>query len=212
MRADPAVSLASRPAGRLVFGPQRWASHVLPTLKPSHLLVLRSPESAVPVEVEQAEAACLELVFNDIAAPRPGLKPPERAVIERLLAFAGEWDGRAPMLVCCYAGVSRSPAAAYAIACLKRGPGGEGELAHALRAAAPSATPNPLVIRLADEALGRSAAMVDAVEAIGRGSDAYEGEPVSWDLDSGAAQSLAEAASSTAASTACSTAPSTSPV
>jgi predicted protein tyrosine phosphatase len=212
MRVGEAVGRGPRPAGRLVFGPQRWALDVLPSLQPSHWIALRSPGSAKPTGLETAGAVGLDLVFHDIAAPRPGLTPPDRAAVDRLLAFAAGWDGSAPLLVCCYAGVSRSPAAAYAIACLKRGPGGEGELARALRTAAPSATPNPLITRLADEALGRGGAMVEAVEAIGRGVDAYEGEPVSWNVGSGVTQSLAEAPSSTAASTICSTPPSTSPV
>jgi predicted protein tyrosine phosphatase len=44
-----------------------------------------------------------------------------------------------------------------------------------LRAASPHATPNRLIVRLADDLLGRKGRMVEAVTAIGRGADAWEG-------------------------------------
>jgi predicted protein tyrosine phosphatase len=46
-----------------------------------------------------------------------------------------------------------------------------------LRWRAPSATPNPKLIEIADAVLGREGRMVDAIRAIGRGHDAFEGEP-----------------------------------
>ncbi len=79
------------------------------------------------------------------------------------------------MLIHCWAGVSRSTAAAYIIAC-QRAPGrSEAEIAQALRAAAPYATPNPLMISLADAALGRAGRMSAAIAQVGRGADTFEG-------------------------------------
>lgn len=43
-----------------------------------------------------------------------------------------------------------------------------------------AATPNPLMVRLADEALGRSGRMARAVAGIGRGADAFEGPVLAW--------------------------------
>jgi predicted protein tyrosine phosphatase len=53
----------------------------------------------------------------------------------------------------------------------------EEELALELRRASPSATPNRLIVSLADDILGRQGRMVKAVEKIGRGADAFEGTP-----------------------------------
>ena len=44
-----------------------------------------------------------------------------------------------------------------------------------MRARAPHAFPNPLIVRLADEALGREGRMVSAIQSIGRGSIVAEG-------------------------------------
>ena len=87
------------------------------------------------------------------------------------------------MLVHCWAGISRSTAAAYIMACDRLGPGKEGLVAKRLRAASPTATPNPLMIRLADEALARDGAMSRAIAHIGRGEVAEAGTPFDLNLD-----------------------------
>ena len=79
------------------------------------------------------------------------------------------------MLVQCWAGVSRSTAAAYVVACALEGEGREADVARRLREAAPFATPNPLIVALADAQLGREGRMVEAVAAIGRGAETSMG-------------------------------------
>ncbi|HEV7251535.1 MAG TPA: protein tyrosine phosphatase [Mesorhizobium sp.] len=129
-----------------------------------------------------AETRQLHLSMHDIAADRPGLVSPALAHVEALLAFARSWDGQAPLLIHCYAGVSRSPAAAFIVAAALKPDHDEAELASALRALSPSATPNPYLVRLADAALGRDGRMVRAIERIGRGRDCFEGEVFGWAL------------------------------
>jgi predicted protein tyrosine phosphatase len=144
--------------------------------RPSHLVSLLSPTT--PAEAwpqAAADAASLRLAFHDIAEPREGLTPPDAALVARLLTFAETWDASRPMLVHCWAGVSRSTAAAFIIACQRRPERAETQIAQALRAAAPYATPNSLMVSLADAALDRGGRMSAAVEAIGRGADAFEG-------------------------------------
>ena len=53
---------------------------------------------------------------NDIVAEAAGLIAPQEAHVERLLAFARNWDRRAPLVVHCWMGISRSPAAALLMA------------------------------------------------------------------------------------------------
>jgi predicted protein tyrosine phosphatase len=79
------------------------------------------------------------------------------------------------MLVHCWAGISRSMAAAYTVLCDRLGPGAERDVAQAIRARAPHAWPNPLLVRLADDLLERNGDMIAAAEAIGRGSIVAEG-------------------------------------
>jgi predicted protein tyrosine phosphatase len=59
----------------------------------------------------------------------------------------------------------------------------EEELAQALRWLSPSATPNPRLIGVADNILGRDGRMVAAIKAIGRGADAFEGTPFIMEID-----------------------------
>jgi predicted protein tyrosine phosphatase len=96
--------------------------------------------------------------------------------VRRLLDFASEWDRARPMVIHCYAGVSRSAAAAYIVAAALNPHGDEAELAAMLRWLSPSATPNSRLIAVADALLGREGRMIAAIKGIGRGADAFEGE------------------------------------
>lgn len=146
--------------------------------RPSHVVSLLSP-SAQPPEIGAGER--LHLAFHDIAEPREGLVAPDAAMIADLLAFADAWDGARPLLLHCYAGVSRSTAAAFILACRLAPHSDEADLAKALRSLSPSATPNPLMVALADAALERQGRMIAAIRAIGRGTEAFEGEAFTWD-------------------------------
>jgi len=143
--------------------------------RPSHLLSLLSPTSPPDTWPRADDGVGLQLAFHDIAEPREGLTPPDAALVARLLDFAAGWDAARPMLVHCWAGVSRSTAAAFIIACQRAPERSERDIAQALRHAAPYATPNPLMVSLADAALGRAGRMSAAVTEIGRGADAFEG-------------------------------------
>ena len=59
----------------------------------------------------------------------------------------------------------------------------EAELARTLRALSPSATPNPRLIAVADALLDRNGRMIEAIQSIGRGADAFEGTPFELDID-----------------------------
>jgi predicted protein tyrosine phosphatase len=144
--------------------------------QPSHVLSLLSPNGEAPVSTDLPSDRTRLLQFHDIAESRPNLTPPSKATIRDLLAFGRSWDGAQPLLIHCWAGVSRSTAAAYILAC-DRQPGAEDQLAQALRAASPTATPNPLMIRLADGLLSREGRMVRAIAAIGRGAETDLGQP-----------------------------------
>jgi predicted protein tyrosine phosphatase len=146
--------------------------------QPSHVLSLISPDTELPII---ASSQHLVLRFNDIPAPTEGLTAPSRNDIEQLIAFAGTWPGPAPFLVHCWAGISRSPAAAYIIACARGADGEEQNQALALRHAAPQATPNPLMIALADDILKRSGRMTQAIASIRRGCDAKQGDTFTFD-------------------------------
>ena len=147
---------------------------------PSHVLSLISPDAPAP-NIKSPDR--LVLRFNDIVAPQDGLTHASPADIETLIAFARSWHGPAPLLAHCWAGISRSTAAAYIIACLHHPPGTEQDLAQLLRRLAPEATPNRLMIALADEILQRNGRMIRAIAEIGRGREAGCGVLFTLGLD-----------------------------
>ncbi|MDE1159217.1 MAG: tyrosine phosphatase family protein [Neorhizobium sp.] len=114
----------------------------------------------------------LTLKMNDIAFAGTGnLVAPNEAHVESLIGFVQDWDRAAPLLVHCWMGVSRSPAAAV-IASLALFPeDDEVELAERLRGAAPHATPNTRLIEIGDRLLKRDGRLVAAIKKIGRGAE-----------------------------------------
>lgn len=117
----------------------------------------------------------LKLAMNDISDERDGLVRPSSSHVADLIGFVDRWDMELPMMVHCWAGVSRSTAGIFIALCRLNEEMDEGEIALALRIASPTATPNLRMVTLADDYLGRSGRMVDAVKMIGRGDMAFEG-------------------------------------
>ncbi len=81
------------------------------------------------------------------------------------------------MVIHCFAGISRSTASAFVIACERDPHADELEIALAMRRASPSAFPNRRIVALADDILGRQGRMVEAVEAMGGNGFVAEGVP-----------------------------------
>ena len=141
--------------------------------------VLTLINAATPVERPRHVAATdhLFLGFNDINEPREGLVPPGEVHIRQIFDFATKWDRAQPMIIHCYAGVSRSTAGAYMTSLFLNPDQDELTLARELRRRAPTATPNIRMITMADDILGRGGRMVDAIKSIGRGAECFEGVP-----------------------------------
>ena len=89
---------------------------------PSHLVTLLSPGHMIDTPEGYAAENHLRLGINDIADPAAGIDPPAPAHITALLAFARGWNGERPMLLHCWAGISRSMASAFIILCDRMGP------------------------------------------------------------------------------------------
>lgn len=161
----------------LIVSPLRDVETVVRFKKPSHLITLLDPHLMGEVPRVMRPDRHLKIAVDDIWEHKDGMVLPDAAVVEDVIAFGKTWTGDAPMLVHCWAGVSRSTAAAFILACERLPHVDERKIAEAMRKASSSATPNPLLIRLADDILGRKGRMVDAIEGIGRGVYAYPGSP-----------------------------------
>jgi predicted protein tyrosine phosphatase len=159
----------------LLVGPLDSVRALCAARSPARVVTILSPTQSapsLPVAVPH-----LVLGFHDIAAGRPGLTAPDLGSLQRLLDFAAAWTEPGPMLVHCWMGISRSTAASFILACAADPARDEGEIAYALRAASPTATPNKRLVELADRVLARSGRMIEAVASIGRGADAACGAP-----------------------------------
>jgi predicted protein tyrosine phosphatase len=159
--------------------------------RPGRVVSLLDPESTFP-ELGPAYAdRHLRLSFHDVHDPGPGHVVPAPEHLRALLAFVVAWDPLAPLLIHCRAGIGRSTAAAYVVACLVRPESDELELAVALRRAGPLARPNQTVVDLADREMGRNGRMSAAIAATGRGlawHGADEGEPFQLSLSGAGAR------------------------
>ncbi|HEY1427291.1 MAG TPA: hypothetical protein VGF50_11510 [Caulobacteraceae bacterium] len=161
----------------LIVTPLRRLPAVIAARAPSHLVSLLPPEEMIETPPGFARERHLRLGMHDIPAPMPGLVVPDVAMVEAILAFGRSWDAAAPMVIHCFAGISRSTASAFAIACERDPQADELEIALSMRRASPSALPNRRIVALADDILGRQGRMIDAVEAMGGNGFVMEGVP-----------------------------------
>jgi predicted protein tyrosine phosphatase len=148
-----------------------------------HVVSLIGDEGHVVRPHSVAPENHLRLRLHDISAPLDGYIMPGEEHVADLIRFVRGWDRRAPLVVHCYMGISRSTASAYASVCALNPQRDEASIAQALRRASPTATPNIRIVSLADKLLGRDGRMVAAIETIGRGCLADEAAPFRLDLE-----------------------------
>ncbi len=136
-------------------------------------------DALTPVERPTRIAADnhLFLGFNDINQPMEGMIPPGEDHVRQLLDYVRGWDRQAPIVIHCWAGISRSTAGAFITLCALAPEHDEFEMAAELRNRSPIATPNARLVALADNVLRRDGRMREAIAGIGRGRNAFEGEP-----------------------------------
>lgn len=132
----------------------------------SHVVSLLGVEGVPATPRGIGAARHLHIEVDDIAGAIAGYVAPQAGHVSALIDFARDWDRATPLLVHCYAGISRSTAAALAVMCLHN-PGREAEAARLLRQRAPYALPNQRIVALADRALGLDGRLIDAVAALG---------------------------------------------
>jgi predicted protein tyrosine phosphatase len=142
-----------------------------------HLVTLINDNTPVERPAAIAVENHLFLGVNDIVVPAEGLVAPALEHVQELVDFVGRWDQTHPLVVHCFAGISRSTAAAFIALCAVNPKRTEADIARRLRAASPTATPNSRIVAFGDEILGRQGRMSAAIQSIGRGAMAVEGMP-----------------------------------
>jgi predicted protein tyrosine phosphatase len=150
------------------------AQHVVTLLKDVDLV--RRPKTIAP-------ANHLVLGMDDITEPLNGYIAPADDHVTKLIAFVRRWNRARPLVIHCYAGISRSTAGAFVAACALNPQRDELSIAQALRLASATAAPNPRIVSLADRVLGREGRMTTAIEMIGQAQPSTEAEPFRLDLE-----------------------------
>jgi predicted protein tyrosine phosphatase len=107
----------------------------------------------------------LRLEFDDVTKAAGPYTPPSIVHVEGLVDFCKR-IGSGRVLVHCEAGVSRSTASAFVLLCVRLGPGKERDAMRQVRKVCRDARPNKLIVRLADDLLGREGAMVAALQRV----------------------------------------------
>lgn len=151
-------------------------------VRAGHVLTVMKNIDKVATPTDLSAERHLKLEFSDIIAPQEGEVMASAAQVQRILDFAHAWERAAPMVIHCFAGISRSTASAFMSACALRPEVNEAIWADAIRKASPTATPNIHLVSLADDIMERKGRMVDAIRAIGRGEDCFEGVPFALDI------------------------------
>src|SRR5256886_5846374 len=166
----PVCSLAALPETVKATG----ASHILTVM--ANVDQVQRPESILP-------ANHLKVQVDDITEQMDGFVVPSDSHIEQVLSFVRAWNRGAPLVVHCYAGISRSTASAFAAACALNPNRDEIEIARKIRTASPIASPNRRIVGLADRALGRNGRMLRALDEMGPGAMMVEGRPFAIELE-----------------------------
>lgn len=104
----------------------------------------------------------LVLQFEDVDTDSLGIRVATEEQVREAIDFARSFVERS-LLVHCFHGVGRSAGIALGILADRLGPGEEGGALELLLAVRPEVTPNLVIVQQADNLLGRSGKLIDAV-------------------------------------------------
>ncbi|HEV2718715.1 MAG TPA: hypothetical protein VG323_01755 [Thermoanaerobaculia bacterium] len=149
------IEICSREeAGAILSSPSRRKGVVL-------LVSIGEPDDPAPAGFRNVSPR-MRFLFADTNQELGGATADDVARLIRTAQSLAERSGR--VVIHCQAGISRSTAAATIFYAVLLGEGAEDEAIARVLASRDFALPNRRMIRLADEILGRSGKLVDAVE------------------------------------------------
>jgi predicted protein tyrosine phosphatase len=142
--------------------PNLW-DHIS-AVQPHHLISILGPHDTHAPWPVVTGIPHLRLEIDDVHRPCNGFCHATPAHVRQLVTFLHDWhpERGERLLIHCWAGSSRSTAAALVAMAVKQ-PGREVQAARMLRRAAPQARPNGLMVQVADEVMGLEGRLVAAV-------------------------------------------------
>jgi predicted protein tyrosine phosphatase len=181
--AMEAMATPQKMDGSIYVCPLSAVPDVVTRCNAARLLTCLQDEIVVETPAQITAGNHGRLYIHDISQPLAGCVLPGPEHVAQIIDFAREWGGQGPMVIHCWAGISRSTAAALISLCTLNPEVPEQVIAQHMRDASPTAYPNGRMIQLADEALGRGGRLVSALQSMGRGIIAAEAEPFSLPAD-----------------------------
>lgn len=146
-------------------------------IRPSHVVSMLADDDFPATPESVSGENHLRLTFDDINQPLPGHSPPGLEHLERLIDFGQRWNGNGSLISHCFAGVSRSSAAAL-ILLSQVNPGREREIGALMRARGPHFQPNRLMIEHAEQLLQAGGRLLEALGAMGSAEPLSPWRPV----------------------------------
>jgi predicted protein tyrosine phosphatase len=137
--------------------------------RPTHVISVLDPDHPFPTVIGLSPSRHLRLTFHDAHLARHGVTLPTKEHVGQLLTFLERCSPTDRLLIHCRAGIGRSTAAAFIVACHRFPTVSELQIAKSLRDAAPFARPNETFVKVADEVMARGGRMSSAIEETGRG-------------------------------------------
>ncbi|MFN3624160.1 MAG: tyrosine phosphatase family protein [Hyphomicrobium sp.] len=166
--------MKARPSAPVHVCALRHIPEVLRQTGASHLVSAINADLAPPTPAGLTAGRHLKLDMHDIIEACDGATAPAQEHVGQLIEFVHGWDREAPLLIHCYAGLSRSTAAAFITLCALNPQAPETAIAQALRRASDTAVPNRRFVSLADAFLRREGRMLAALETMGPNRVAVE--------------------------------------
>ena len=142
---------------------------------PSHMITLLGPDNLIETPAAIAPERHLRIGVHDVSESKRDHVAPEGTHARMVIDFIADWPREAPILIHCWAGVSRSTAAAFITLCAFDPDTSEHDHAARLRDVAPFANPNPLLVSHADAVLARNGRMSAAIESLDLADPVDEG-------------------------------------
>ena len=156
----------TEPTGVIYSGSLDAVDSLIKTERVSHLVSLLAPDSMIETPQGILPQHHLQLGMTDTGGLESLKDGPSEAHVAKLLSFVESWNQKAPLLIHCLAGVSRSTAAVFITLCTLNEKTEEKTIARLLRQRAPHAYPNKWLVGLGDKALKREGRMAQAIEAM----------------------------------------------
>lgn len=141
------------------------AERVAEEIDASHRVIICDPARDFLHPGIRKDGDHLHLAFHDAVEPAPEIVLAAEEQIAALIAFAHAWGGNRPLVVNCYGGRSRSPAALI-IMMSALFPDRLHQIVERVATKAPHAVPNRHVITLGDWLLGCDGRLIEAIVAV----------------------------------------------